>query len=112
MPGTYWMTTEKSIMVDVPPTNRGFHSFTSELNLSNSRPHSSVKLGDTVDRRAQVELKSERVYAPADQHAQRVEHDGLHEGDGEAQQEADGERHAPLGRVLHSSTFQLTRNRF
>jgi hypothetical protein len=39
----------------------GLHSFTLELNLSNSRTHSWVRLGYTVDRRAQVELKSERV---------------------------------------------------
>jgi hypothetical protein len=38
---------------------RGSHSFTLELNLSNPRGHSWVELGDTVDRRAQVELKSE-----------------------------------------------------
>jgi hypothetical protein len=44
-----------------PPTNRGLHSFTLELNLSNSRTHSWVKLGHTVDRRVQVELKPERV---------------------------------------------------
>jgi len=43
------------------PVGRGLHSFTLELNLSNSRTHSWVKLGYTVDRRAQVELKSERV---------------------------------------------------
>jgi hypothetical protein len=43
----------------VPP-GRGLHSFTLELNLSNSRTYSSVQLGHTVDRRAQVELKSER----------------------------------------------------
>jgi hypothetical protein len=39
----------------------GLHLFTVELNLSNSRTRSRVKLGGTVDRRAQVELKSERV---------------------------------------------------
>jgi hypothetical protein len=40
---------------------RGLHSFSLELNFSNPRTHSWVKLGYTVDRRAQVELKSERV---------------------------------------------------
>ena len=40
---------------------RGLHSFTLELNLSNSRTNNWVKLGYTVHRRAQVELKSERV---------------------------------------------------
>ena len=42
---------------------RGLHSFTLlvELNLSKSRTESWVELGYTVDRRAQVELKSERV---------------------------------------------------
>jgi hypothetical protein len=41
---------------------RGLHSLlTLELNLSNSRTHSSVKFGYTVDRRAQVELKWERL---------------------------------------------------
>ena len=43
------------------PPGRGLPSFTLELNLSNSRTHSWFKLGYTVDRRAQVELKSERV---------------------------------------------------
>jgi hypothetical protein len=41
--------------------NRGSHSFTLELNFSNSGTHSRLKLGYTVDRRAQVELKWERV---------------------------------------------------
>jgi hypothetical protein len=40
---------------------RDLHSLTLELTLSNSRTHSSIKLGHTVDRRAQVELKWERV---------------------------------------------------
>jgi len=40
---------------------RGLHSFTLELNSSNSRTHSSVALGYSVDRGAQVELKWERV---------------------------------------------------
>ena len=40
---------------------RGLHSFTLEHNLSNFRTRSCVKLGYTVDGRAQVELKSERV---------------------------------------------------
>jgi hypothetical protein len=40
---------------------RGLHSFTLELNLSNSRTHSLVKLGYTVHRTTQFELKSERV---------------------------------------------------
>ena len=39
----------------------GLHSFTLELNVSNSRTHSWLKLDHTVDRRAQVELKWERV---------------------------------------------------
>jgi len=43
---------------------RGLHSFMLELNLSNSRTHSRVKLGYAFDRRAQVELKWERVTAP------------------------------------------------
>jgi len=43
---------------------RGLHSLTLELNLSNSRKHSRVKLGDIVDRIAQVERKWERVQAP------------------------------------------------
>jgi len=40
---------------------RGLHSCTSELNLSNSRTRSRAKSGNTVDRRAQVELNWERV---------------------------------------------------
>jgi len=40
------------------------HSFTLELKLDNSRTHSWVKLGYTVDGRAQVELNWKRVYAP------------------------------------------------
>jgi len=40
---------------------RGLHSLTLEINLSNPRAHSRGKLGHTVDIRAQVELKSERV---------------------------------------------------
>jgi len=40
---------------------KGLHSFTLELNLSNSRRHSWVQLGYTVDIRAQVEPTSERV---------------------------------------------------
>jgi hypothetical protein len=40
---------------------RGLDSFTLELNLSNSRTRSWVKLGYTVDRRAQLELESKRV---------------------------------------------------
>jgi hypothetical protein len=40
---------------------RGLHSFTSELNLSNSRTNSLVELGYTVNGRAQIELKQERV---------------------------------------------------
>ena len=40
---------------------RGLHSFTLELNLSNSRTHSCVTLGYTVDRGAQLERKCERV---------------------------------------------------
>ena len=44
-----------------PVNGRGLHSFTLELNLCNSRTHPSVHLGYTVDRRAQVELKWERV---------------------------------------------------
>jgi pre-mRNA-splicing helicase BRR2 len=40
---------------------RGSHSFTLQLNFSNFRTHSRVDLCYTVDRRAQVELKSERV---------------------------------------------------
>jgi len=40
---------------------RGLHSFTLELNLSNSRTHSRFNFGCTVDRGAQVELKWERV---------------------------------------------------
>jgi hypothetical protein len=40
-------------------SGRGLHSFTLKLNLSNSRTSSLVKLGYTVDRRAQVELESE-----------------------------------------------------
>ena len=40
---------------------RGLHSFTLELNLSDSSTHSGVKLGYTVDGRAQVELDWERV---------------------------------------------------
>ena len=47
------------------PPIRGLHSFTLELNFSNSRTHSWINLGYTVDRRAQVELKWERVQAPA-----------------------------------------------
>jgi len=43
----------------IPP--RGLHSFALELNLSNFRTLSCVKLGCTVDRRAQVELNWERV---------------------------------------------------
>ena len=51
-----------SVHVDLlAPMNRGLHSFTSELNLSNSRTHACVKLGCTVDGRAHVELKWERV---------------------------------------------------
>ena len=38
------------------PPGRGLHSFTSELNLSNSGTHSRVRLGLTVDRSAQVEM--------------------------------------------------------
>ena len=45
---------------EVPPP-RGLHSFTLELSLSNFRTHSRVKVGYTVDRRAQVELKWEQV---------------------------------------------------
>ena len=40
---------------------RGLHSFTLELKLSNSRTYSRFKLGYTVEGRAQVELKWERV---------------------------------------------------
>ena len=40
---------------------RGLHSFTLELNLSTSRTHSWVQLGDTMDRTAQLELKRVRV---------------------------------------------------
>jgi hypothetical protein len=36
---------------------RGLHSLTLELNLSNSGTHSLLKLGYTVDRIAEVELK-------------------------------------------------------
>jgi len=43
---------------------RGLHSFTSELNLSNSRTSSSAKSAYTVDRGAQVELNWERGSAP------------------------------------------------
>jgi len=42
------------------PAGRGLHSFTLELNLSNSGTHSRVKLGYTVDRSVPVELKCER----------------------------------------------------
>jgi hypothetical protein len=49
----------------VQPDARGLHSFTLELNLSNSRTDSWVKLGYTVGRTAQVELKPERAEAPA-----------------------------------------------
>jgi hypothetical protein len=47
------------------PGGKGLHSFTLALNLSKFGTHSRVKLGYTVDRRAQVELTSERVEAPA-----------------------------------------------
>jgi len=43
------------------PSSRGIHSFTLELNLSKARTHSWVKLGDTMDKKGQVELKWERV---------------------------------------------------
>ena len=43
------------------PVFTGIHSFTLELNLSDSRTNSRVNLGYTVDRGAQVELKWERV---------------------------------------------------
>ena len=46
---------------DSTPSSRGLHSFTLELNLSNSRIRSGVKSGYTVDRRAQAELNWERV---------------------------------------------------
>jgi len=42
-------------------TGKGLHSFTLELNLSNSRTRSLLNLGYTVDRRSEVELKSKRV---------------------------------------------------
>jgi hypothetical protein len=40
---------------------RGLHSFPFQLNLGNSRTHSNFKLGYTVERTAQLELKWERV---------------------------------------------------
>jgi len=46
-------------LIDV--IGRGLHLFTLELNLSISWTHPWVKLGYTVERRAQVELKSGRV---------------------------------------------------
>jgi hypothetical protein len=45
----------------VVPHGRGLHSFTVELNLSNSRTRSLAKSSYTVDRRADVELNWERV---------------------------------------------------
>ena len=45
----------------VGAAGRGLHSFTLELNLSHFGTHSWVKLGYTVGRRAQIELKPERV---------------------------------------------------
>jgi len=46
---------------DMAARGRGLHSFTIELNVSNSRTRSSIKSSYTVDRRAQVELNWERV---------------------------------------------------
>jgi len=45
----------------VEPIGRGLHSFTLELNLSNSRTHARLNLGYAVDRRAQDELNWEGV---------------------------------------------------
>jgi len=56
---------ETAEVFDAGPGGRGLHSFTLELDLSNSRTYSRVNLGHMVDREAQVELKWERVYAPA-----------------------------------------------
>jgi hypothetical protein len=46
----------------VLPLPRGLHCFALGLDLGNARTHSCVKLGYTVDRSAQVQLKSEPFY--------------------------------------------------
>jgi len=101
---------------------RNLHSFTLELNLTYSRTHSWVKLGYTVDRRAQVELNSERVYATAPGPAPRSGHvvelqlrqpprRGVRAAPAVRDAVAMVKEAAPMlqidGRGLHSSTFQL-----
>ena len=58
-----WDATSEAGEEGIVLCGRGLHSFTLEFNLSNSRTQPCVELGYTytVDRRAQVELKSERV---------------------------------------------------
>jgi len=111
----------------VGATGRGLHSFKLELNLSNSRTHSWVKFGDTVDRRAQVQLNSEEckplatgasAAAAAIAAAMRDRDDGLdassdpHGVAGIAAAAAAAYNDKAGGRGLHSSTSQLNLSRF